>query len=94
MYNYNLIISTNGDVIPLIHVESLRFGYKDTDELQTIDKLNNDVTIDVRCISGKEHRVSMIEIGYEFSSELRGRELAAAIYQRWIWLLHKNLGLL
>lgn len=90
IYSFDLVITTSKEIIPLIHIESFRFGYEDADERQTLDRLIDDVTVSIITLSGREYTISMKDLEKSFPTGMSGNLLAASVYQRWIWVLHST----
>jgi hypothetical protein len=86
IFNGHSIVTTSGDIVLLKFIESIRYSYEDNDVI--VDKLKGDVCISVRTVSGKECIVSMNEVHATTGGSTKGRDLASAIFEKWMWI-HK-----
>ena len=89
-YRPNTIISDDGTIISLGHVESISQITKDTEEA-VIDKLKDDITFSVTTSSGKEHIISVKRLVKAYNKECTFDNDMHTVYlcvlDRWIHLL-------
>jgi len=85
VFSGHAFLAETGEVILLKFVESMRLR---NEEDEIIDKLKGDVSFVVRTISGREYIVSMNTVHGQIGGAVKGEHLAAAIYDKWMWI-HK-----
>jgi ribosomal protein S1 len=86
----NAIVSSDGTIIALVHIESIGQINKGTEDA-VIDKLKNDITFTVTTVSGKNHTISIERLIKAYKKECSFDDDMHNVYlsvlDRWIHLL-------
>ena len=85
----NALVTNDGTIVALIHIESVSQVSKDEDAV--VDKLKDDLTFVITTVSGYKHTVSIKRLvkaykkDHHFDNDMH--ETYLAILDRWIHLL-------
>ena len=86
VYRYDTLRCMDGFTVAIKYIESMR-PVQDEEDL-IIDKLKDDLVIEITTISGKTHSFSTKEfMNRHVIRDYSGRDIALAVFDRWITFL-------